>query len=106
MAAGPTERTLQRLRREGWTAEVVERWIPQARRRRDLFGVVDVLALRGGETLAVQATSRSNVAARISKIRESDALPLIREAGWRIEVWGWARDSKGRWQVRVEDMSE
>jgi len=105
MAASPTQRTLQRLRADGWRAAVVERWNPHARVRHDLFGVVDVLAIRDGETLAVQATSASNIAARVRKITESEALPDIRAAGWRFEVWGWRKGSNGRWVCRVVDVS-
>lgn len=104
MAAGPTERTLQRLRREGWRAAVVERWNPHARIRQDLFGVVDVLAIRQGETLAVQATSDSNVSSRVTKLEDSEALPELREAGWSLQVWGW-RKRKGRWEPRIVEMS-
>ena len=104
MAAGPTERTLQRLRRDGWRAAVVERWNPHAMKRHDLFGVVDVLAIRGGQTLAVQATSDSNVASRVTKIEDSEAIAEIREAGWSLQVWGW-RKRKGRWEPRIVEMS-
>ena len=105
MADSPTSRTLKALRGEGWRAAVVERWNPHAKIRHDLFGVVDVLALRGTETLAVQATSSSNVSARVTKIADSDATADIREAGWRFEVWGWRKNSKGRWVCRRVDVS-
>lgn len=101
----PTQRTLKRLRDAGYLAAVVERWNSHARIRQDLFGVVDVIGIREGETLAVQATSGSNVAARVRKIAESDATPIIRAAGWRFEVHGWRKGANGRWQCRVEDVS-
>jgi hypothetical protein len=41
----PTARSLKKLRKEGWTASVVEKWIPQVKRRRDCFGF-DVLACK------------------------------------------------------------
>lgn len=101
----PTARSLALLRQEGYRAAVVEKWNPHSRTRSDLFGVVDVLAIRGAETLAVQATSGSNGAARVKKIAESDALPDMRAAGWAVEVWSWRKDSKGRWQCRRVDVS-
>jgi hypothetical protein len=101
----PTQLTLRHLRAEGYTAEVVERWNPHARVRHDLFGVIDVLALKGDETLAVQTTSAGNVAARIRKIAESEHIAAIREAGWTVRVHGWAKKS-GRWTLtRDEDLS-
>ena len=98
----PTERTLKRLRKLGYTAAVVERFNVFARIRQDLFGFVDCLGLGVGETLAVQATSASNVSARVKKIAEHPNVGAVRKAGWRIEVWGW---TKGKKEPRVVDCS-
>ena len=105
MADSPTARTLKALRDQGWRAAVVERWNPHAKIRHDLFGVVDVLAVREGETLAVQATTGSNAAARVKKIADAEATADIRAAGWRFEVWGWRKNSVGRWVCKVMDVS-
>ena len=108
----PTQRTLVALRAEGWTAEVVERWNPHARVRHDLFNIVDILAVRGTQTLAVQTTAGSGVSPRIIKLRASSTLPLLLGAGWRIEVHGWRRvkvrrSGKAiRWACRVVDMTD
>lgn len=99
MTISPTELTLRKLRADGYTAQVVEHWNSFARVRQDLFGVVDVIGLRGEETLAVQATSATNVSARIRKIADAPALPAIREAGWRFEVWGWRKNKANRWEL-------
>jgi hypothetical protein len=96
MSASPTQLTLKWLRENGWTAEVVEHWNPHARVRNDLFGIVDVLALKGATTLAVQTTSAKNVSARIHKIADSPFVAAIREAGWAIAVHGWEK-RKNRW---------
>ena len=101
----PTQRTLAKLRADGWTPAVVEHWNAHARIRQDLFGFIDILALRDGETLAVQATSGSNVSARVAKIAASETAPIVRKAGWRIEVWGWRKNSAGKYVLRVEDVS-
>lgn len=101
----PSQRTLKRLRDDGWLAEVVERWIPGANIRKDLWGFVDVLAIRGDETLGVQSTSGANVAARIAKITDSPLLAAVRGAGWRIEVDGWRKNAAGRWVCRTVDLS-
>lgn len=105
MAASPTARTLEALRKEGWLAWVVEKWIPQVRKRSDLFGFIDILAIKDGEVLAVQATSRSNVSSRVRKIADHENVGAVRLAGWRIEVWGWGKMANGRWQRRVVDVS-
>jgi hypothetical protein len=102
----PTQLTLRHLRAEGWAlVEVVERWIPGANIRRDLFGFIDVIAVHeNGNVLAVQSTSGSNVAARIRKIAEHPNLPHVRTAGWTILVHGW-RKKGNRWTLREVDVS-
>lgn len=93
MAASPTQRTLERLRRDGYRAAVVEKYVPQVRRRQDLFGIIDVLAVHphGLRTLGVQATTVSNQAARLKKLIHAGAARDWLLAGNRLEVWGWAR---------------
>ena len=104
MAASPTQRTLALLRKEGWTAEVTEKWIPGATIRRDLFGFIDVLAIRGKEIIGVQSTSYANTSARVKKIAESEHVGAVREANIQIAVHGW-RKVRNRWQVRIVDCS-
>lgn len=101
----PTQRSLKHLRDQGYLAQVVEKWIPQARRRQDLYGFIDILAIRDNEVLGVQATSRSNVSSRVRKIAESPHIDAVRDAGIRIEVHGWGKMASGRYEVRVEDVS-
>jgi hypothetical protein len=104
VSATPTARTLVRLRADGWLASVVERWNAHARIRQDLFGFIDVLAIRpGSPPLAVQATTTKNQAARLAKAL---ALPELRTwlaAGCAFEVWGWSKKGpRGRrklWEV-------
>lgn len=103
--SSPTQRTLALLRKRGYIAAVVERWNPHARVRHDLFGIVDVLGIREGETLAVQCTSSSNVSSRVAKIADCEAVPVIRAAGWSLHVHGWRKNSKGRWECREVDCS-
>jgi hypothetical protein len=98
----PTERSLKYLRGQGYFATVTEHWHAFARRRQDLFGIVDVLAVRQGETLAVQCTSASNVSSRVAKIADHESTPRLREAGWSLQVHGWA---KGKREPRVVDVS-
>ena len=65
----PTQRTLAYLREEGYLCAIVEKWNPHVKIRQDLFGFIDILAIKKGETLAVQCTS-TGVAARVKKIQE------------------------------------
>lgn len=90
----PTQRTLAYCRQRGWRAQVVEKWLAPARRRIDLFGFGDVIALDGltGSVL-IQTTSATNAAARITKLVTecADAAEDWIGAGNRIHVHGWRK---------------
>lgn len=94
----PVQRSLRKLREEGWLAAVVERWNPHAHVRQDLFGFADLLAIRGGETLAVQTTTAGHVANRLEKLRGLPAVAVwLQSPARRIVVHGWAkRGARGR----------
>lgn len=102
--SSPTQRSLQYLRDQGYLLAVVERWNPHARVRHDLFGWIDLLAIRDCETVCVQVTA-SGVAARVKKITEATTLRTVRKAGWRILVHGWRKNAAGRYVLRVVDLS-
>lgn len=106
----PTQRSLAKLRADGWLCAVVERWNPYARVRQDLFGFIDLLAVRGGLTLAVQTTTGSNVAERVRKILGLEAAEIwLQSASRSIVVHGWSkRGGRGKrktWSCRVETIS-
>ena len=120
--SSPTQRSLKVMRERGYLTEVVERWIPGANIRKDLFGFIDILAIaplstvEGDLVVAVQSTSGSNVAARIKKITEHENLAAVRKAGIRILVHGWTKRRKRlksgklakramEWQLREVDVS-
>jgi hypothetical protein len=99
MPSSPTARTLERLRRDGYLSQVVERWNPHARIRQDLFGVIDVLAINDEVTIGVQATTMSGRSSHVKKIMESTAAVTWTSAPQReLELWCW-RKLKNRWRV-------
>lgn len=99
----PTQRSLNYLRKNGCLADVVEKWIPFARIRKDLFGFVDILAIdECGNVLGIQATSRANQASRISKITAHENWPKVRASRLLIYVHGWKKMAKSRrWEVAI-----
>lgn len=102
----PTQRALAHCKKQGWTAQVVERWNAYAKVRIDLFGVVDLVVLDGLQgILGVQVTSGSNMAARVTKAKQEPRLRLWLAAGGRFEVWGYRKvGAKGKrklWDLRV-----
>lgn len=91
---GPSARSLEECRKHGWKAQVVEKFIPQTRLRKDLFGCIDIVALDGKPgVLGIQATSTSNMSSRLQKICAecTDEMRTWLEAGNRLSVWGWAK---------------
>lgn len=105
MPDSPTKRTLRYLRDLGYQADVVEHWNPHARIRQDLFGFIDVIAVSAAGTLAVQATSGSNVSSRVAKIESHPNLRAVLDAGWQVVVHGWRKNSKGRWVLREVEIT-
>lgn len=110
MADSPTSRSLKMLREQGWSAGVVERYIAAIKRKQDLFGFADIVAMKPGEVpLLVQATTGANLAARRTKIAENEEAAKALHSGFRIVLHGWTRRKvkRGgkavRWECREEE---
>lgn len=128
-AKSPTARTLEALRRRGWPAQVVEKWLPGRRAkkggrpgeteatpygvRKDLFGCIDILALDGRPgSLGIQACASGDAAKRAAKAAEEPLLAAWLVAGNRFEVWAWrevwvdtsARTKRRQWEARVVEI--
>ena len=105
--SSPTQRTLKLLRSYGLHADVCEKWVPQAKKRRDLFGILDVVAIgvldRQPVTIGVQATSGSNHSSRVKKLIEADTSAPWIAAGNRLQVMSWTK-KKNRWHPRVTEL--
>lgn len=109
MSSSPTQRSLEALRRDGWTAAIVERWNGFAKIRQDLFGWMDILAVhpRFGITAGVQTTTRSNMKTRVKKILANDRAEKWLLAGNLIFVHGWAkRKERGKSRPHYELVSQ
>lgn len=90
----PCQRSLKKLRADGWLVAITERWNPWSKTRQDLFGFIDLACLKGDTILAVQTTSDNggNVSARIKKIASCQAASVWLESPSRlIVVHGWKR---------------
>lgn len=103
----PTQRSLKLLREEGYTCEVVERFIPFPKpgHRKDLYGFADILAVHPFlGTLAVQCCVGSGMSARRKKLAEEPNVTICKLAKWRIEIHGWVARKvyKGGTAVRYE----
>ena len=91
----PTARTLAYLRASSWPyVQVVEHYNPFSKKRNDLFGFADVLAVhpeRGH--LYIQVTSGTNMNARLYKMRDEakEVIEAILETGASVEIHGWRK---------------
>ncbi len=104
----PTARSLAKLKADGYTAQVVEKWNPHSKTRLDLFGIIDIIAIsaESAKILGIQATSGSNVSARMKKALAEPRLATWLMSGGEFEVWGWAkqgpRGKRKTWTLRYE----
>ena len=103
--ATPTQNSLKLLRKHYDLVWVTEHWCHFSRKRKDLWGFADILAIREDEVCAVQTTSYSNLSARVKKIANHENVDAVRNAGIRILCHGWKKNSRGRWEVKVVDCS-
>jgi hypothetical protein len=91
----PTSRSLALLRKEGLLAEVVEKWNPFSRTKKDLLGFIDIVALdvEAGVTWGIQCTTADNLAARVRKITQEcqEAATAWIGCGGRIAIIAWAK---------------
>jgi hypothetical protein len=111
VATSPTQRTLEALRKAGYTVDVVERFNSFTKQRKDFLGFVDLIAVGDGETIGVQACITGDQSTRAKKIIEacSDNAQAWLRGGNRIQVWGWAkRGARGRakrWTSSVREIT-
>lgn len=105
----PTARTLAECRSRNWPVQVVERFCIYSKRRIDLFGCIDLVAITPDGILGIQACAGASHAARRTKALAEPRLRAWLEAGARFEVWSWAkrgdRGERKLWTLRVEDIA-
>jgi carbonic anhydrase len=101
----PVARSLGLLRKCGYLAEVVERWLPRVNRKRDLFHLADVLAVHPArrEFLLVQVTTAGHLSHRLAKVRAVPELPGLLAAGCKVQLHGWKRRGS-TWRVKVMEV--
>tara|TARA_Y100000310_G_C20059489_1_gene524309 strand:- start:34 stop:417 length:384 start_codon:yes stop_codon:yes gene_type:complete len=110
MATSPTQRTLKYYRDLKWTCQVVEKWVPMAKKRVDLFNCIDIVAMKkGAGIIGIQATSGTNHAQRRTKAMAEPKLREWLESGGRFWVVSWSkRGGAGKrklWTIRQEEIT-
>lgn len=126
----PTQRTLNRLRREGWQVAVVEKWLKhpnmQFGRRIDVWNFGDILACRPADdrlpavTALVQVTSGTHHADHRAKLqgrarsRKKKDIAEAKSIAAAVRTWkacgnvvwliSWSKSKDGRWTAREEQI--
>jgi len=106
----PMERTKANLKKHGITHGVVERWVQRARKRIDLFGIIDLIAMDNGIVgIQVTGTDFSSHKIKIMEEKKENTLEWLSNSG-RLEVWGWRKLKKVKgkkatyWSPRIADV--
>lgn len=112
-----TQRSLKHLRDQGYIAEVVEKWLPffggkkdgkgPPGHRKDLFGVIDILAIHkvSGHVVAAQSTSKGQINPHLKKIEASEHIDTLRLTDWQLVVHGWHKPGH-RYELVEADFTE
>ena len=88
-----TSRTLRYIREQGWDAEKVEFWNPYSKTRKDLFGIIDIVALTEHRIMGIQSTGQA-FAEHDRKILESEMAPKWLEKGGALMLIGWTKKKR------------
>lgn len=101
--ASALERSMGLLRAEGYLVGKTEHWHAFAKKRMDLFGFIDLVALGNGKIVAVQVT-KNFLNEHITKIRSIAAAQRWLSCGGQIVIHWWRelgpKDGK-RWVLEV-----
>jgi hypothetical protein len=111
-AVTTTQRTIKFLRDRGYTCCVVEKFNAFAGQRMDVFGIIDILAIKSGEpgVLGVQSTTCSNLSSHRHKILENKVAKLWLDCGNRLWLVGWhgvpqgPKNVRHTWIARIEEL--
>lgn len=97
----PTEHSLAHYRKLGYICAITEHYNSFARRRQDLYGFIDIVAIHEEQSgvLGIQTTSKSNMSARILKIKKEPIAKTWLASGNRIVVDGWEKNKSGRYEL-------
>ena len=102
-----TSRTLKYLRDRGWEVGMVERYLSYTNRRKDLFGIIDIIGMNGKQILAVQSCGQA-FSEHNRKILASPMAVKWLESGGLLWLVGWRklklkRGGKAmRWRPRIK----
>jgi hypothetical protein len=82
------KKAIKELQRDGWII-----WYPAKIRfkQNDIFGIIDLLALKGKKLKHIQLTTQANVARCKKKILEFFKKKKVK---LRVEIWYWLKKKR------------
>jgi hypothetical protein len=108
----PTQRTLTELKKRGYLADIVERFIPVPPHgiRRDFLHFIDIIALDGERTIGIQCCGATGHKEHKRKILSNPHASTWCKGNRTIELWSWRKVKVKRggkqlvWKPRIEEI--
>lgn len=103
----PTSKSCKYCRDNNLSYDITEYWNFYAKKRKDLFGFIDLVVIENSKMIGVQTTTKSNASARFHKItadKAEEAKAWLGSGGF-IEIWGWDGDELKRISVLESDIA-
>ena len=103
----PTQRSIKLLKSRGYLVDIAESYNAFTRRRKDLYGFIDLTGLHPNESgvLGIQTTTGAHISARIEKAENLDAYWQWLACGNDVEFHGWRKIKGGKkvatWQPKI-----
>jgi len=91
----PMTKTYEYYKELGYICGNVEKYVPKAKKKFDLFGIIDVVAISDVDTIGVQVC-KADFAAHDKKILASENSPKWLQAGRRLVLIGWTKQKVKR----------
>lgn len=91
-----TRKTLELLRDQGYKVGIVEKVIPRVFIKKDLFGIIDIIAIKPGEIIGVQSTSWNKRLEHLATIRCSENTVPWLESGAKLLLVSWKKRRCGK----------
>jgi hypothetical protein len=107
MSMSPTQLSLRHLRKRGYVGGIVERFNSFVNKRFDLFGFIDIVAMKKDEVgvTGIQTTTLPNLSSHLKKAKPLEELRMWLEVGNRVEFHGWRKSGQANkrklWKPRV-----
>jgi hypothetical protein len=99
------QRTMNYMRKQGFSCWVTENKVPYSFISRDLFNFIDVVAMKAGfGIVGIQTTSKANMSARKKKILAIPEHRIWLDSGGKIVIHGWYKKKGSRFWLLKEEV--